>query len=535
MLVFAGVMLACCGLLFKLSVSGQAQCAIEIPRTIWFFLLLPALALLQWLFGQLPYGGDVLVIGFYALLCVGSLVLGFQSANNMQPHNPCDILAWVLLAAGVGSTFIALVQTLDVWTWSEWIVRGYSLRRPGANMAQPNHLALLLAMAVASLAYLNMRSTALGKWVSTLLFVLLAIGLAMTESRAGLLQWWVLAALFSVKAPAAETRAHQVLGLSRWRVAGGAVLTTALFVSYPTIFGLLSGVNGTVSRMSEGSMRFAVWPQLADAVLLKPWLGWGMLQVAAAHNAVAHAHPVAEAFHYSHNVFLDLAIWVGLPVAVCLCALAAVWLTRHLVKARTANAIYALALLLVVGVAAMLEYQYAYAYFLAPAAFAMGMLERVHGAAVWRFCSVRVAFVMTVAATGLMAWSAVEYVALEEDVRVARFQASKIGSTPQGYAAPTTWLLTQLSAVANNSRIKVTAAMPPEQLTALQNSALRYPWQATQSRYALALAMNGNLPEGQRQLRVMRALHGRAIFLRVVDELNLRLEENNWPDRFTRE
>ena len=134
-----------------------------------------------------------------------------------------------------------------------------------------------------------------------------------------------------------------------------------------------------------------------------------------------------------------------------------------------------------------------------------------------------------------MAWSAIEYFALEEDFRVVRFQTSRIGSTPQGYEVPTTVLLTQLSALANNSRIKITPTMTPEQLTALRNSALRYPWTATQSRYALALALNGNLAEGQRQLHVMRAQHGKPIFLRVVDELNLRLEENNSLSKFTRD
>ena len=402
-------------------------------------------------------------------------------------------------------------------------------------MAQPNHLALLLVMAMASLAYLNICSKVLGTWVSMLLFVLLATGLAMTESRAGLLQVWVLAALFYLRPPAAEARFSKEPRLLRWHGLTGAAFATALFIVYPAIFGLLTGADVMASRMAEGSTRFLVWPQLAEAIMLKPWFGWGMLQVGPAHNAVAHAHPIAEAFHYSHNIFIDLAIWAGLHIAVCLTALAAIWLLRHLVKTQTVRTLYTLALLLALGVASTLEYQYAYAYFLAPAAFAIGVLERVHDAKVWHFASVRVTLAAAVTVTGLMAWSAIEYFALEEDFRVVRFQTSRIGSTPQGYEVPTTVLLTQLSALANNSRIKITPTMTPEQLTALRNSALRYPWTATQSRYALALALNGNLAEGQRQLHVMRAQHGKPIFLRVVDELNLRLGENNSLSKFTRD
>ena len=75
--------------------------------------------------------------------------------------------------------------------------------------------------------------------------------------------------------------------------------------------------------------------------------------------------------------------------------------------------------------------------------------------------------------------------------------------------------------------------MTQTQLAALQNTALRYPWTATQSRYALALAMNGNISEGQRQLHVMRAQHGTRIFLLVVDELNLQLKATNSSDEFS--
>ena len=531
MVVVAGVMLACIAVLCK-SFSGKSQRAVQLPRSVSALVLLPAFAFYQWWLGQLPYGGDVLVIGFYAALCVGCIALGYGSGDGLTPCNPCELLAWVLLTAGIGSTFIAMVQTLDVWTWSEWVVRGYSLRRPGANLGQPNHLALLLTMAMASLYYINLCNTVLGKWVSLLFFALLAVGLAMTESRAGLLQLWVIAGWLCVKRPVAQAPIAQATSLGRLQILAGAVFATALFLNYPAIFGMLTGLENTVGRMSEGSLRLVVWPQLLEAVMLKPWLGWGMLQVGPAHNTVAHAYPVAEAFHYSHNIFLDLAVWLGLPAAAVLSVLTGLWLLRHIKKAQDAKTVYALALLIALGVAGVFEFQHAYAYFLAPAAIAVGVLERAHGARVWHFLNVRVALAATVATACLMAWSAVEYFSLEEDIRVARFQVSRIGSTPPGYQAPTTMLLTQLSAVANNSRIQVTPNMPLEQLTALKNTALRYPWTATQSRYAMALALNGNITEAQRQLRVMRAQHGNAVFLRVVDELNTQLQEKNSAIRF---
>jgi len=45
--------------------------------------------------------------------------------------------------------------------------------------------------------------------------------------------------------------------------------------------------------------------------------------------------------------------------------------------------------------------------------------------------------------------------------------------------------------------------------------ALRFPWPATQNRYALSLALNGNPAEALRQMKVMRALHGEANYLQI--------------------
>ena len=50
--------------------------------------------------------------------------------------------------------------------------------------------------------------------------------------------------------------------------------------------------------------------------------------------------------------------------------------------------------------------------------------------------------------------------------------------------------------------------MTADELSLAKNVALRYPWSATQNRYALSLALNGDAEEAVRQLRVMKAMHG---------------------------
>ena len=117
--------------------------------------------------------------------------------------------------------------------------------------------------------------------------------------------------------------------------------------------------------------------------------------------------------------------------------------------------------------------------------------------------------------TALSAWTVVEYLTIEEDFRVARFEALNVGQTPADYQRPHVYLLTQLDALLYAARISPHPGMSAEELELARKVALRYPWPATQNRYALSLALNGNPVEGLRQMRVMKALHGEAAYLKI--------------------
>jgi hypothetical protein len=108
----------------------------------------------------------------------------------------------------------------------------------------------------------------------------------------------------------------------------------------------------------------------------------------------------------------------------------------------------------------------------------------------------------------LMARSVVEYIAIEEDFRVVRFEALHVGQTPSSYERPEIYLLNQLDALLDAGRIVPAPGMQPERIELSRKVAMRYPWTATQNRYALSLALNGNPEEALRQLKVMRIMHG---------------------------
>ena len=75
--------------------------------------------------------------------------------TSARLDSPVTALALALVVAGVASTVVALAQTFELWEGSQWIARMPGLQRHGGNLSQPNHLATLLMMALASVVFLH--------------------------------------------------------------------------------------------------------------------------------------------------------------------------------------------------------------------------------------------------------------------------------------------------------------------------------------------------------------------------------------------
>jgi len=491
---------------------------VALPLPAMPLLVLLFVAMLQWWGGQIPFGGDAFVLGLYLVLSVGCLCLGYAAGRGggtaHRPWDPLPALALGLLLVGLASVFIAFSQVLELWESSGWIMRMHDLRRPGANLVQSNHLATLLVMAMACTAFLHQQSL-LGRVSTMMSLLMLGAGLALTESRTGLLSMGVLLLWWLWKQPQVAP------GAGRSGAVLSAVMVVGMFLAWPYLYeALQSGAGAKMeTRLVEGSLRFQVWPQLIEAMFQKPWGGWGILQVPVAHNAVAHAYPVSEAYTYSHNLVLDLAIWVGLPLALLTLLGALIWAGARVRATQTLLPWFGFALALPVGIHSMLEYPHAYAYFLAPLMLALGLIEGALGVPPWRMVGRRWA------ALGLVVWAVLllgavrDYVLVEEDFRAARFQMMGVGQTPADYKRPNIHLLTQLGALTDSAWLEIRPGMNAEELSLLRAVALRHPWTATQYRYALALALNGQPQESQRQLEVIRAQRGDTAYRKLHQEL----------------
>jgi O-antigen ligase len=513
--VFAGAwLLALAAVATGLRLQGHAAAPIALPRPALVLVFLGVLAVLQGLAGIAAFSGDVLVFCLYLALACACLALGFHT----QP-GPAAVaggvpravvwLAWTFVAGSCASTLVALAQVFDLWIATGWVALMPELRRPGGNLAQPNQLATLLLMGGASVLLLMQARPLRGGAVAVLL-AFLCLGLAMTESRAGFVGFFVLLGWWLARRKALFPQ------VSAWAGFAAAVGFVALFVAWPNFLETLGLLKGTATgRLGHVGLRLSLWQQMVDAVLQKPWLGWGVLDVAEAHNAVVSRYPESDALSYAHNLVIDLFVWFGAPAALVVCAVAAVWAVRRLLEARALTPWYCLAVALPLAVHSMLEFPYAYAYFLAPVAFLFGVLEAARGARPWLRIKPLVAFLGLALTGAVLIWSAIEYIVIEDDFRVVRFEQLNIGQTPAAHAVPEVRLLTQLGVVLTGARIQLAAGMAPDQLAQVRALALRYPWTATQYRYAVALALNGQPEEAIRQMQVIRAQRGERLYQRV--------------------
>lgn len=507
-LAFAAISLLFAVVLYQIKAKRTRIC---IPRSALVWLALFVVVVMQSALGQIEFIGDAAVLVFYIGLVFIAQISGFALGNRSGGESSCDdkpvlmpLAVAILLGASV-SALLAFVQTADVWPESEWVLRGYSLRRPGGNMGQPNQLATLLLMGIVSLNYLFGEKRLKGV-AAFMLFGLLIAGLGLTESRSGVLGASVLLAF------ALRHKNRALAGQSVWYSVAGFALLIVCFKVLPTFsYQLLQAGTEEVPQLAANltaGTRLVIWPQLIEASMLHPWLGWGLRQVPLAHNAVLHNYSLGEAFTYAHNVVLDMVLGFGYPLGIILVGAFTFWITKRLRAIADRSAWYCMALLIPLVVHSLLEFPFAYAYFLVPVALAIGVME----AKLFPNNCIEVKWVYV--ALGhcifvlLLLWSVWEYIAIEEDFRVARFEALRIGKTPVDYDRPHTVLLTQLDAMLTGIRLVPEPGMKAERIEAARAVAMRFPWPATQNRYALTLALNGNPDEAIRQFKVIRAMHG---------------------------
>jgi hypothetical protein len=261
----------------------------------------------------------------------------------------------------------------------------------------------------------------------------------------------------------------------------------------------------TVSHSSgmSGDLRTLVWTALFDAMLQRPWLGYGWGQVALAQMEVATQHPyIPGVFAQSHNLFLDLLLWCGIPLGLGIIGSLIVWLWKRLRAVQCAQDAITLLILLVVGNHAMFEYPLHYGYFLWPVGLVIGVVNARLGAQVVMQSRRWVGFTVWLATSLFFALIVRDYSRVEASFQTLSMEWMhfKISSP---VVPPDVLLLTQWRDYIELARLKPEAGVSQDQLDRLSAVVGLNPNFILFHKLATALAMNQRPQEARLWLQRM--------------------------------
>ena len=319
-------------------------------------LLLIAVVALPWLwpFTSGPTAGTQ---PYLVSLALGAVLLVLWPARPDTRQAARWVAAGWLLAA-VLSAVIGLIQYFNLeGPLYPWI----DLAQPGlafGNLRQPNQLATLLAIGLVALR----TQVPVGRWPAAALAglaALLVVALAATASRIGLVELLALALLTVLWArEGGRWRGELAVALSLLALYALAALTL------PWLAEATTGVAGrdVFERLRTGDSlcgsRVTLWSNVLHLIAQKPWAGWGWGELAYAHYSTLYDGPrFCNILDNAHNLPLHLAVELGVPVALAVCALLA-WLVWRGAPWREREPVRQLAwaVLAAIGLHSLVEY-----------------------------------------------------------------------------------------------------------------------------------------------------------------------------------
>jgi len=286
----------------------------------------------------------------FAWACGAGVLLMFALDHQRGQHDAMvRALVWAWALAAALSSAIGLLQYVGATAWAGVWLNHTQIGTAFGNLRQRNQFATLLNLGVAAALWLAATSarntqpvpdqptafirhgavrgwpagwTGPLAWLPALLAGLLSVGNAASASRTGLFQLLLVWALTSVwlRGPV-DAKLKKRLQTTLW-VALIAYAVALLVL--PQLIGLDPSTSGALARLRSGdaecASRLTLWNNVLHLVTLRPWLGWGWGELDYAHFITLYPGPrFCDILDNAHNLPLQLAVELGVPVALLLC------------------------------------------------------------------------------------------------------------------------------------------------------------------------------------------------------------------------
>jgi hypothetical protein len=316
---------------------------------------------------------SIAYFGFVAICIVlGSTIC----AEEKGATRLCMALAWAHLLAGLISVVMQSLQFLDAdAAFTPFVMRlsssGQDAIRPHANVGQPNQLALLLCLALASVWWLFQVSRIRGSIAIGAAFCLLW-GLVLTQSKVG----WCVVPIFAFLVNFWHPKVGFKRVPKRWIV--GLVLVYVAFVAMLPLISTLGGAQtrSMSTHFETGSIRLVFLQQALTISLSHPWFGAGWYGFGPQQVGIAADFPISEYSRHAHNIVLNFAAEIGWPITLLVFGTVLTWFIVACFRRPISREVaFASLFFIAASVHSLVEYPLWYAYVLLPMAFMIGMVH----------------------------------------------------------------------------------------------------------------------------------------------------------------
>ncbi len=361
------------------TLSRRVKGDLRIP---WIVLLPAALLLVlvvHVMLGKVAYIEQAITASLYLIWAAMLMVLGSLLRRRVGVDVLVKTLAWCVLAGGVLNAFAGILQTYDIRGLLAPVILYKVGDRAYGNIAQANHYANYVTLAIGSLAFLAVRGM-MPRVLAYILFAILIYSLALSASISVWLYLTLLVSLAYGVYLRQRSPEHQRLLLLCVVVAVGFGLAQ-LLIRLPGLEPTPRFVSATERLFYQPTsiwIRFKLWYDAWLMFLDSPLLGVGYGQFAWQQFLMAGSQlgdPITGFIHHTHNLIMQLLAETGIAGTGILIVAVALWIWGQRMTMFDTAQWWLLAVMGILAIHSLLEYPLWSAYFLGIAAVLLGAGE----------------------------------------------------------------------------------------------------------------------------------------------------------------
>lgn len=466
--IWMGLILAIVAIWVLIRTSGK----INLPNLSLLFFGVACIPWLQHFGGMIYFGGVAWIQSLYLVGFALVILIGRQWQND-APEQPLNFLFTAFVIGGLISVaiiYLQLIQYPSIW------INPLAFGRANSNLNQPNQLATLLLLALLGITWWYQKGK-LGAIATLMLAFVLVSGLSLTLSRTGWLNMAIVGFALIAFPPQRPAR--------NWRLAIVGLMSYFALATLiaPEIIATYSGTPSEARNFSDNA-RIAIWLGSIEAIIERPWLGWGWGQTYTAFYNGSYMASAGVPKH-SHNIVLDLLLYNGIPLGVTIIG-AFLISVMHKIRQSVPAGLMPILALSVFLVHAMLELPLHHAYFLLPFGLLLGALSTTTS----RFSLPKSIAILLPAALLAALWiTAKDYLKIEQNFNQAGYASNF--TTP--YDPTPMSVLTQWGARQWFINSKPTPPRDEEELKLIENIEATTPQLIVELKLAHHLALGGRM------------------------------------------